>query len=60
MSRKGQEDGLFKRRFQRIGGGVGVVIGPAVQCLMDAVDGGDTMQWKIRWADDRSGPNGQR
>lgn len=62
MASKGQEDGL-RTLLQgptalppKLAATLGVVIGAAVNCLVQAVDGSgigaDPVQWKTRWADD--------
>jgi len=62
MSLKGQQDGVETLTQgstalpKPLAAALGVVIGAAVECLVQAVDGAgigaDPVQWKLRWADE--------
>lgn len=62
MALRGQKDGIKTLKEgttalpPKLAAALGVVIGAAVHCLVQAVDGAgigaDPIQWKIRWADE--------
>ena len=59
ISFKGQQDGVdavSQTLPKPLAAALGVVIGAAVECLVQAVDGAgigaDPVQWKLRWADE--------
>jgi hypothetical protein len=62
MALRGRKDGLETLQQSptklppRLAAALGVVIGAAVRCLVEAVDGAgvgaDPVQWKLRWADE--------
>jgi len=64
MAFRGRKDGIETLRQPstklppRLAAALGVVIGAAARCLVDAVDGAgvgaDPVQWKLRWADEAS------
>jgi hypothetical protein len=62
MALRGRKDGIETLQQSptklppRLAAALGVVIGAAVRCLVDGVDGAgvgaDPVQWKLRWADE--------